>query len=264
MPITTLSLGSSLAHATSNAHGQFSGCQVLGRISAVLDKCGTKKKLAKNAGRIKVYTYDPNTRDVLRDDNGFPVNTYREYTTMSTTPWRDAKTGHESNAQVRYAVLHCDLVRDRWGTVEFSADGTKTFRWSVVPAEFVYIATADHPELVGTHVHGGELESIALAAHGASSKFEEDTIEDFEPDLIGERTHARAWKSSGHRNLRDQPTTYRLVLRDPCGATFQEVVSLDQLQRENPADATDIERTLAAGLDFKVSSSRGSMTVYAR
>jgi hypothetical protein len=57
--------------------------------------------------------------------------------------------------------------------------------------------------------------------------------------------------------------SYRLVLRDPCGAKFQEVISLDQLKQENPYDATDIERTLAAGMDFKVSSSRGSMTVYA-
>lgn len=57
--------------------------------------------------------------------------------------------------------------------------------------------------------------------------------------------------------------TYKLVLRDPCGAKFQEVISLEQLKRDNPADATDIERTLAAGLDFRVSSSRGSMTVYA-
>jgi len=58
-------------------------------------------------------------------------------------------------------------------------------------------------------------------------------------------------------------TTYNLVLRDPCGAKLQEIVSLDQLKQENPADATDIEQTLAAGLDFKVCSSKGSMTVYA-
>lgn len=59
-------------------------------------------------------------------------------------------------------------------------------------------------------------------------------------------------------------TTYKLVLRDSCGAKFQKVISLEQLKRENPADATDIERTLAAGLNFKLSSSTGSMTVYAR
>ena len=58
-------------------------------------------------------------------------------------------------------------------------------------------------------------------------------------------------------------TTYKLVLRDPCGAKLQEVISLEQLKQENPYDATDIERTLAAGMDFKVSSTRGSMTVYA-
>ena len=57
--------------------------------------------------------------------------------------------------------------------------------------------------------------------------------------------------------------SYRLVLRDPCGAKLQEIVSLDQLKQENPYDATDIERTLATGMDFKVCSSKGSMTVYA-
>jgi hypothetical protein len=59
-------------------------------------------------------------------------------------------------------------------------------------------------------------------------------------------------------------TSYRLVLRDPCGAKLQETMSLEQLKRENPADATDIEQALAAGNDFRVRGSKGSMTVYAR
>jgi len=58
-------------------------------------------------------------------------------------------------------------------------------------------------------------------------------------------------------------TSYRLILRDPCGATFQETISLDQLKRENPADALDIERTLAAGRNFRVRDRRGSLTVLA-
>jgi len=58
-------------------------------------------------------------------------------------------------------------------------------------------------------------------------------------------------------------TSYTLVLRDPCGAKFREVVSLDQLKRENPADAVDIEQALAAGRDFRVRDRRGSLTVYA-
>jgi len=56
---------------------------------------------------------------------------------------------------------------------------------------------------------------------------------------------------------------YKLVLRDPCGAKLQELASLDQLKRENPADALDIELALAAGMDFRVRDRRGSLTVYA-
>jgi hypothetical protein len=58
-------------------------------------------------------------------------------------------------------------------------------------------------------------------------------------------------------------TLYKLVLRDPCGAKLKAIVSLDQLKRENPADAIDIEQTLAAGRDFRVRDRRGSLTVYA-
>ncbi|RIE17697.1 hypothetical protein [Candidatus Cryosericum septentrionale] len=58
-------------------------------------------------------------------------------------------------------------------------------------------------------------------------------------------------------------TSYTLVLRDACGAKFREVVSLDQLKRENPADALDIELALTAGRNFRVRDRRGSLTVYA-
>jgi len=58
-------------------------------------------------------------------------------------------------------------------------------------------------------------------------------------------------------------TSYTLVLRDACGAKFREVASLDELKRENPADAIDIEQALAAGRDFRVRDRRGSLTVYA-
>jgi hypothetical protein len=59
-------------------------------------------------------------------------------------------------------------------------------------------------------------------------------------------------------------TSYRLTLRDPCGATFQDIVSLEQLKRENPTDALDIENALAAGRNFRVRDLRGSLTVLAR
>jgi len=58
-------------------------------------------------------------------------------------------------------------------------------------------------------------------------------------------------------------TSYRLILRDPCGATFQETVSLEQLKRENPADGLDIENALVAGRNFRVRDRRGSMIVLA-
>lgn len=58
-------------------------------------------------------------------------------------------------------------------------------------------------------------------------------------------------------------TSYTLVLRDACGAKFREVVPLDQLKRENPADAIDIEQTLAAGRNFCIRDRRGSLTIYA-
>jgi hypothetical protein len=59
-------------------------------------------------------------------------------------------------------------------------------------------------------------------------------------------------------------TSYKLVFRDPCGGTIRLRETLDQIMRENTADAADIEATLAVGKNFRVSSSRGeSLTVYA-
>jgi hypothetical protein len=56
---------------------------------------------------------------------------------------------------------------------------------------------------------------------------------------------------------------YKLVIRDSCGAKLKEIASLDQLKRENPADALDIELALTAGRNFRVRDHRGSLTVYA-
>jgi len=58
-------------------------------------------------------------------------------------------------------------------------------------------------------------------------------------------------------------TLYKIVLRDPCGAKMKAIASLDQLKKENPADALDIEDALFAGRDFRVRDRRGSLTVYA-
>lgn len=58
-------------------------------------------------------------------------------------------------------------------------------------------------------------------------------------------------------------TLYKLVIRDCCGAKLKEIASLDQLKRENPADAPDIELALTAGRNFRICDRRGSLTVYA-
>jgi hypothetical protein len=159
---------------------------ISGRLSAVLDKCGTPRKLAENSGRVKVYEYDDNVGDVVRDEHGIPVSVYREYSSMSTTPWRETATGHESNAQIRYSVLHCELVRDWSGNYVLNAQGGKTFWWSVVTGAFVYVATAERPELVGTHAYNGTLESIVLAAQTKALDAMPDALEEFDPDLLAD------------------------------------------------------------------------------
>lgn len=177
------SLPECMMHASD---GQFVTRPILGHISGVLDKCGTPRKLAENLGRIKVYEYDDNAGSVVRDENGIPISVYREYSSMSTTPWRETATGCESNAQSRYSVLHCELVRDWRGRYVLNAHGSKTFRWSVVAGAFVYVANTERPELVGTHVCNGTVESIVLSAQTSPMDVGPDMFDGCDPDALAD------------------------------------------------------------------------------
>ena len=191
MPTTVMSLSSLLKRTTHTSDGQVITRPISGRISAVLDKCGTAKKLSENFGRIKLYVYDSNISDVLRDEKGVPISFTRQYSSMSTTPWRQTTTGGESNGQIRHAVLHCELVRDGRGNNVLNADGGKIFKWSVVQGEFVYIANAERPELVGTHAYSDTVESIVLAAQTKTLDVLPDAFEDFDADLLAD--YYQAW-----------------------------------------------------------------------
>jgi len=160
MSNTVVSLSSLLKRTTRTSDGQVISRPISGRISAVLDSCGTAKKLSENFGRIKLYVYDMNISDVLRDEKHVPISFNRQYSSMSTTPWRQTTTGGESNAQVRHAVIHCDVIRDLEGNNILNEDGGKTFKWTVVQGQFAYIADAERPELVGTHQFGDTVEAI--------------------------------------------------------------------------------------------------------
>jgi len=164
MSKNVISLSSLLKRTTRTSDGQVITRPISGRISAVLDTGGTAKKLSDNFGRIKLYVYDANIGNVLRDEKGIPVTFNRQYSSMSTTPWRQTTTGGESNAQVRHAVIHCDVIRDLEGNNILNEDGGKTFRWSVVKDEFAYVADAERPELVGTHQFGDTVEAIVIDA----------------------------------------------------------------------------------------------------
>jgi hypothetical protein len=186
MPTIVMSLSSLLKRTTHTSDGQVITRPISGRISAVLDKCGTAKKLSENFGRIKLYVYDSNISDVLRDEKGVPISFTRQYSSMSTTPWRQTTTGGESNAQIRHAVLHCELVRDGRDNNVLNADGGNTFKWSVVQGEFVYIANAERPELVGTHAYSDTIESIVLAAQTKALDVLPDAFEDFDAEMLAE------------------------------------------------------------------------------
>ena len=162
MSKNVISLSFLLKRTTRTSDGQVISRPISGRISAVLDTCGTAKKLSENFGRIKLYVYDMNISDVLRDEKGIPVTFNRQYSSMSTTPWRQTSTGGESNAQVRHAVIHCDVIRDLEGNNILNEDGGKTFKWTVVQGWFAYIADAERPELVGTHQFGDTVEAIVI------------------------------------------------------------------------------------------------------
>jgi len=192
MPSNVMSLSSLLKCTTHTSDGQVITRPISGRISAVLDKCGTAKKLSDNFGRIKLYVYDSNISDVLRDEKGIPISFTRQYSSMSTTPWRQTTTGGEANAQIKHAVLHCELVRDGRGNNVLNADGGKTFKWSVVQGEYVYIANAERPELVGTHAYSDTVESVVLAAQTKALDAMSDAFEDFDPELLGDFDQAWA------------------------------------------------------------------------
>ena len=187
-----ISLSSLLKRSTRTSDGQVITRPISGRMSAVLDNCGTARKLSDNFGRIKLYVYNMNTGDVLRDDKHVPISFNRQYASMSTTPWRQTTTGGESNAQVRHAVVHCDVVRDLEGNNLLNEDGGKTFKWTVVQGEFAYIADAERPELVGTHQFGDTVESIVIDAQTKAAELVPATFEEGDADLLADFELARA------------------------------------------------------------------------
>lgn len=160
----TVTLQSLLKRTMRSSDGKVVTTPINGRISAVLDNCGTAKKLADNFGRVKLYVYDANTGDVVRDEKDRPYTFNHQYKNLSVKPWLKTDTGHESNAQVRHPVLHCEVIKDDEGNYLLNADGTRQFKWSVVKDTFVWLANAERRELQGVHTFGADLESIILAA----------------------------------------------------------------------------------------------------
>ena len=163
MSNTVVSLQSLLKRTVRSSDGKIVTTPINGRVSCVLDNCGTAKKLADNFGRIKLYVLDTNTGDVCRDEDNRPYTFNRQYKNLSVSPWLKTDTGHESNAQVKHAVVHCDVVRDDRGDYLLNADGTRQFKWSIVPDTFVWIANAERPELQGMHQFGDTFDSVILA-----------------------------------------------------------------------------------------------------
>ncbi|RIE17696.1 hypothetical protein [Candidatus Cryosericum septentrionale] len=160
----TVSLQSLLKRTMRSSDGKIVTSPINGRVSCVLDNCGTAKKLADNHLRVLLYVYDANTGDVVRDEKSRPYTFNRQYKNLSVSPWLRTDTAHESNAQVKHAVAHCDVLRDERGNYLLNADGTRQFKWSVVPDTFVWIANAERPELQGMHQFGDTFESIVLEA----------------------------------------------------------------------------------------------------
>jgi len=160
----TVSLQSLLKRTMRSSDGKVLTTPINGRISAVLDNCGTAKKLADNFGRVKLYVLDTNTGDVVRDENSRAYTFNRQYKNLSISPWLKTETATESNAQVKHAVVHCDVVRDDEGNYLLNADGTRQFKWTLVKDTFVWLANAERPEFQGVHTFGADFESIILAA----------------------------------------------------------------------------------------------------
>lgn len=192
MSNTVVSLSSLLKRTTHTSDGQVITRPISGRMSAVLDNCGTAKKLSDNFGRIKLYVYDANIGDVLRDEKHVPISFNRQYASMSTTPWRQTTTGGEAAAQVRHAVVHCDVVRDPQGNIILNEDGHRQFKWSVVQGRFAYVADAERPELVGTHQFGDTVESIVIDAQRKGADLVPAAFEDGEADLLADFELERA------------------------------------------------------------------------
>ena len=159
-----VTLQSLLKRTVRSSDGKVVTTPINGHISAVLDNCGTAKKLADNFGRVKLYVLDTNTDDVCRDEDGRPYTFNRQYKNLSVSPWLRTDTRHESNAQVKHAVVHCDVVRDDEGNYLLDADGNRQFKWAVIRDTFVWIANSERPELQGLHEFGDTFDSVILAA----------------------------------------------------------------------------------------------------
>lgn len=184
-----VTLQSLLKRTLRSSDGKIVTTPIAGRVSVVLDNCGTAKKLADNFGRVKLYVLDTNTGDVVRDENSRPYTFNRQYKNLSLKPWLKTSTATESNAQVKHAVVHCDVVRDDEGNYLLNADGTRQFKWSIVPDTFVWLANAERPELNGVHAFGDTFESIVLAAQskdGTTNPAPATTDEPTEDELTDE------------------------------------------------------------------------------
>ena len=185
MSKNVMSLSSLLKRTTRTSDGQVITRPISGRASAVLDNCGTARKLSDNFGRVKLYVYDATVGDVVRDEKDRPYAFDRQYKNLSVKPWLKTSTATESNAQVKHVVVHCDVLRDEKGDYLLNADGTRQFKWSVVPDTFVWIADAERPELQGIHQFGDTLESIVLEAQTKGTDLV-PAHEDEEADFLAE------------------------------------------------------------------------------
>ena len=192
MSNTVVSLQSLLKRTVRSSDGKIVTTPINGRISAVLDNCGTAKKLADNHLRVLLYVYDTNTGDVVRDEKSRPYTFNRQYKNLSVSPWLRTDTGHESNAQVKHAVVHCDVVRDDRGNYLLDADGNRQFKWAVIKDTFVWIANSERPELQGLHEFGDTFDSVILAALTKAVDPVPAACEDEDADLLADFDLERA------------------------------------------------------------------------
>jgi hypothetical protein len=193
MSNTVVSLQSLLKRTMHSSDGKIVTTSINGRVSCVLDNCGTAKKLSDNFGRVKLYVLDTNTGDVCRDDAGRPYTFNRQWKNLSIRPWLKTSTATESNAQVKHAVVHCDVIRSDDGTYILDATGNRQFKWTIVPDTFVYLANAERPELSGVHQFGDTFDSVILAAQTkATDLMPAREGEDEDADLLADFDLARA------------------------------------------------------------------------